>query len=409
MKVCIVCYGLRGNNIRLQPWRYISEIAIGLSKRGFNVTIITDGSYEKSPITGITTKHINKLRKLPFQSNKCLISLIKSEKSDIVLWSINALDYFYLNMFKQIDIPIIGMLTGPIYNLLDIQRIGTQEILRNIKFLSIHILYASMPSFFIRDIVNSSYCKKVFVMSRRNKQIIVNNGGDIRRVIHIPVGIDESDFAVYDDYRSIIDKYDLERNQYNILYFGSPLTIRGIDSLLKAISKVKYKHSHIKLLILSRHQGNELNYEELRVENLIKKLNIEENVQIVSGFLSKDEVKKFICFSNLIALPFKIAPSDVPTSILESMALGKAVISTEVDGIPELLDDGRGFIVRPNKEEDIAKNIYFSIQNQDFIKLMGAKAAAYMQTYPKWSTVLESVISEITEIVDKPTSAEVSL
>mgnify|MGYP000928879255 CR=1 FL=1 len=409
MKVCIICYGLRENNIRLQPWRYISEIAGGLLKKNFDVTIITDGSSERHHVNGIPTIHIGKLRKFPFQSNPELVSLIKSEQPDLILWSVSALDYLYLNIFKQIDIPIIGMFTGPIYRLSDISRTGIQEIIRNTRFLSVHIIYASLPSFFIRKVVNSSQFKKIFVMSRKNKEVIVEMGGDQNKVVHIPAGIDEYDFEASEDYDSIIRKYTLDESSFNILYFGSPLTIRGIDSLIKAVSKVKNEYSHVKLLILSRRRDNELSREELDAQNLILKLGIEKNVQIISGFLDKDEVKKFIGFSDLIALPFKIVPSDVPTSILESMALGKTVISTAVDGIPELLEDGKGFVVKPNKEDDLAEKIVFSIQNRDLTKDMGKKAASYMQTYPRWQDISESVISEITEIFDKRSQSEVAL
>ena len=135
----------------------------------------------------------------------------------------------------------------------------------------------------------------------------------------------------------------------------------------------------------------------MRIKKLIQKLDIENNIQVISGFLDKEEVKEFISYSDLIALPFKIVPSDVPTSILESMAMGKTVISTDIDGIPELLEDGRGIIVKPNKETDLTEKIVFSIQNRDLIKGMGKKAAVYMKTYPTWYDVSELVISEIME------------
>ncbi|MDD3052441.1 MAG: glycosyltransferase, partial [Candidatus Cloacimonetes bacterium] len=268
MKVCIVCYGLREHNIRLQPWRYISEIAGGLLKRNFDVTIITDGSSERHYVNGIPIIHIGKLRKFPFQSNKELVSLVKSEQPDIILWSVTALDYLYLNIFKQINVPIIGIFTGPIYKLSDIARIGVREILKNIRFLSVHIIYASLPAFFIRDVVNSPQCNKIFVMSRKNKEIITEIGGNQNKVVHIPAGIDEYDFETSEEYNSITSKYDLDESSFNILYFGSPLTIRGIDSLIKAVSKVKNEYSHVKLLILSRRRGNELSREELDTQNL---------------------------------------------------------------------------------------------------------------------------------------------
>lgn len=401
MKVCVVCYGLRDHNIRLQPWRYISEIASGLSKKNIDVTIITDGFFERQSINGISLIYIEKLRKLPFQLNEELISLIKSEQPDVILWSVSALDYLYLNTFKQIGIPIIGIFTGPIYKLSDITRIGIYEVLKNTKFLSGHILYSSLPSFFVRKIVNSPYCIKTFVMSCRNKKIIVEKGGNKNKVVHIPAGIDESDLKALDDCNSIISRYNLDKNTFNILYFGSPITIRGIDSLIKAVSKIKKEYPLIRLLILSRRRDNELSQEEINVQNLILELGLERNVQIISGFMDKDEVKKFITFSDLIALPFKIVPSDVPTSILESMAMGKVVISTDVDGIPELLEGGRGFVVKPNEEKDLVEKIIFSIENQDLIKSMGTRCECYMQKYPKWCDISEAVISEIKEILIK--------
>lgn len=409
MKICIVCYGLTENNIRLQPWRYFSEIAIGLSKKNFDVTIITDGSSEGQNLTGIPIRHVKKLRKLPFQSNTELVSLIKSEQPDIILWSVTALDYLYLNIFKQIGIPVIGLFTGPIYRPSDITRIGTHEILKNIKFLSAHILYASLPSFFIRGLVNSLHCNKIFVMSRKNKEIIIEKGGDIRKVAHVPAGIEESDFMKSNEFNSIISKYKLDKNSFNILYFGSPLSIRGTDSLIKAVSKVRTQHPLIKLIILSRRRDGELSHEEMEIQDLILKLGLGKNIQIISGFLDKDEVKEFIAFSNLIALPFKIVPSDVPTSILESMAMGKTVISTALDGIPELLEDGRGFVVQPNNDEDLAEKIIFSIQNRDLTKSMGKKAASYMQTYPRWHDVSEHVVSEIKQVLGRRSVSEAGL
>lgn len=352
---------------------------------------------------------MRKLREFPFQQNKELVSLIKSEKPDIILWSVSALDYLYLNIFKQIHVPIIGIFTGPIYRLSDISRIGSREIVNNIRFLFVHIVYASLPPFFIRNVVNSPQLNKIFVMSRKNKEIITDIGGNQNKVVHIPVGIDEYDFEQSEEYSSIISKYDLDERSFNILYFGSPLSIRGIDSLIKAVSKIKNEYSHVKLLILSRRRENELSREELATQDLILKLGLEKNVQIISGFLDRDEVKNFIVFSDLIALPFKIVPSDVPTSILESMALGKTVISTEVDGIPELLEDGRGFVVKPNNEEDLAEKIVFSIKTRGLTKSMGKKAASYMQTYPRWHEVSEAVISEITEISNKRYLNEVVL
>ena len=397
MKVCIVCYGFKEENTRLQPWRYFFEIASGLIQNNFDVTIITDGAPQKHYINNISINHIKGLRALPFVPNIKLISTIELEKPDIILWSVGPIDYLYMCTFKKVGIPIINMFTGPIYTISDITRLGIKEIIKNFRFLSVHMLYASLPSFFASGIVNSPYFEKIVVMSRKNKGVLEAMGALTSKIVQIPAGIDEYDLIKPDDCDSIVNKYGLDDHSFNILYFGSPVTIRGIDSLIRAVSKVKNVYPHVKLIILSRRRRDDLKREETFIRNLIKKLELEENVQIISGFLEKEDVKKFICFCNVVALPFKIVPADIPTSILESMAIGKTVISTDVDGIPELLEDGRGIVVPSNNEDELARKIMYCVANKDSLQKISNKSVLYMQTYPRWYEVSESAMKVITD------------
>jgi glycosyltransferase involved in cell wall biosynthesis len=399
MKVCIVCYGFREDNIRLQPWRYISEIAGGLIRNNIGVMIITDGNPEKESINGIPIIYFQKLRSLPFVPNWKLLSLIRAEKPDVVLWSVGPIDYLYLSTFKRTGVPLIGLFTGPLYSLSDITRLGMKEMAANFGMLSVTLVYASLPSFFVRGLANSPYFKKVFVMSKKNRHVLESIGVQKNKIVHVPAGIDKYDLIKPDDCDSIINKYKLNESSFNVLYFGSPASIRGIDSLIRAVSMVVKEYPHVRLLILSRRRGDNLSNEEMFIRNLIRELGIDDNVQIISGFLDKEEVKKFIVFCDVVALPFKVVPSDMPTSILESMTMGKAVISTNVDGIPELLEDGRGLIVEPNSDEEMVQMITSCITDHGLLLSMGETSAAYMQTYPGWDEITKTVIDEIAGFV----------
>lgn len=395
MKVCIVCYGFRADNIRLQPWRYISEIAGGLIHNSIEVTIITDGNPEKGSIKGIPVIYIQKLRSLPFVPNWKLISLIRGEKPDVVLWSIGHIDYLYMSTLKRTGVPVIGLFTGPLYNLSDITRLGIREMTANFGILSVNLVYAFLPSFFLSGLANSPHFKKVFVMSKKNMHVLESIGVQKNKIIHVPAGIDKYDLIKPDDCESIISKYRLNKSSFNVLYFGSPASIRGIDSLIRAISMVVKEYPQVRLLILSRRIGENLSNEEMYIRNLIRDLGINNNVKIFSGFLDRDTVKRFIAFCDVVALPFKVVPSDVPTSILESMAMGKAVISTNVDGIPELLEDGRGLIVEPNCNVELVECLTLCITDNDILLCMGEKSADYMQTYPDWDEITKIVLDEI--------------
>lgn len=401
MKVCIICYGLRDDNVRLQPWRYICEIARGMLANGIEIKIITDGTGPEQTIADIPVIPAGNMRTFPFTTNKSLLSIINDEKPDALLWSMGPIDYLYMSNFKKLQVPIIGMFTGPIYKISDITRLGFNEISSNIKSLSVQLIYASLPSFFSKKLVNSDPIYSVFVMSRKNKEMLVGMGADSTKILHIPVGIDEYDLIPPESHELVISKFNISPGSLNILYFGSPRKIRGIDTLIKAVAKVVESHPNVKLLILSRRREKELSQEERNVFDLIEELDLKNNVQIVSGFLEREDVKGFIKFCDVVCLPFKIVPSDVPTSILESMAMGKTVISTNVDGIPELLEDGRGFVVEPNDENELASKIISCLNDIASLKEAEKKLLDHMQEYPRWNDITETVNQELDAVVSR--------
>lgn len=398
MKVCVLCYGLRKDNVRLQPWRYILEISAGLKRNNIDVAIITNGTEMEQAIEGIRIINVEKLRSAPLTRNETLINKLKSENPDVILWSIGPLDYLYKSTFNQLEIPIVGLITGPIYRLSDISRIGVKDVVSNFRMLSAHILYAALPRFFLRNLLNSASFKKIFVMSRKNKKILVSYHINDGKIVHVPVGVDAFDLSDPVDNGSIVSKYNLDQDAFNVLYLGSPASIRGIDTAIKAVSVAKNDIHNLKLLILSRRNDSELSQEEKAARDLIVKLGVEKKVQIISGFLSKDDVKRFIHYSNIVVLPFKIVPADMPTSILEAMALGKVIISTDVDGIPELLEDGRGVVVAPNDYAGLSKKILECYRNQPEMQSMAWRCRRFMQTYPQWDTVSKLVAEELSVI-----------
>lgn len=72
---------------------------------------------------------------------------------------------------------------------------------------------------------------------------------------------------------------------------------------------------------------------------------------------------------NLVVLPSIITPNGeregIPVALMEAMAYGIPVISTNSGGIPELLKDGAGLIVSPASSEELAEAIIQLINSED--------------------------------------------
>lgn len=72
---------------------------------------------------------------------------------------------------------------------------------------------------------------------------------------------------------------------------------------------------------------------------------------------------------NLVVLPSIVTPNGekegIPVALMEAMAYGIPVISTNTGGIPELLKDGAGVMVQPASPEALAEAISQLINNED--------------------------------------------
>lgn len=70
------------------------------------------------------------------------------------------------------------------------------------------------------------------------------------------------------------------------------------------------------------------------------------------GLQTRADVRAHMARSNTVVLPCRQAPDGdldgVPVALMEALAAGRPVISTTVSGIPELVDDGVGWLIPPD-------------------------------------------------------------
>ncbi len=101
----------------------------------------------------------------------------------------------------------------------------------------------------------------------------------------------------------------------------------------------------------------------------IKKLGLSKNVRLLG--LRKD-VETVLKGIDLFVLPtFQEA---LGTSILEASAMRRAVISTRVGGVPEVVKDGiTGLLVKPDNAEELGEAIIKLLKDRDLCESMGAE------------------------------------
>jgi len=354
---------------------------------GVDITIISN--YDKQMLENATTDDVNiryvKRLNSVFGWSKEVLLILEEENPDSVIVLLGVTNFLKMNF--KIDKPAIGILTSPLYSLRDITNLGLNEIIRHFRYLLIHIIGAITPRFLIRRRINS--LEHIVVLSQANKKRLEDCGVSSGRVKVIPPGIDESDLELpekreVNEFRKRVSPKGVPV----VLYFGSPLTLRGPDTLIKAFTEV-CRNFPSKLIILSRLEHKELIEDENVLKDSTRKNGIMDSVEIISSFLERKELRKYLSVADVICLPFKLVISDVPITVLEAMAVGKPTISTNIDGITELLSE-RGLIVKPCSFDDLAKSIMVVLANSELAKKLGSSARSFMLNYPRWNQIGES-------------------
>ena len=116
------------------------------------------------------------------------------------------------------------------------------------------------------------------------------------------------------------------------------------------------------------------------LETLIREKGVEEIVTL-AGPRPQEEVAKMMAEARLFALPSIVAPDGqmegIPVALMEAMASGRAVVTTKLSGIPELVQDGvSGRLVEPGDAAAFAAAVKELLDNPRRATEMGVRGQA---------------------------------
>lgn len=155
--------------------------------------------------------------------------------------------------------------------------------------------------------------------------------------------------------RELLDKYNLNDQNTILLFHGRLIKEKGIIELLKVFYKLNDKYSSLKLIILG-----ELNTfdEDIKdtVELYLKKIN-RKNI-VFTGYIDHKEIEKYLRLADIIILP-SIWNEPLGLAMMESLAVGKPLVTTNVGGISEIVKNNCGVLI--NVDEYIVDHLFKKI------------------------------------------------
>jgi glycosyltransferase involved in cell wall biosynthesis len=144
---------------------------------------------------------------------------------------------------------------------------------------------------------------------------------------------------------------------------------KNIESMLRTIAKVKMSHADVNLVIMDVGHYNP-NLES--ITSMIKSLGLQNNVTLVE-WQDRQNILEAIAASAFYISTARY--EGLPYSVIEAMAVGKALLLTDVEGNRDLVVEcENGFLIKENEESALAEKIIYLHTNISVRAAMGIKS-----------------------------------
>ena len=416
MKVVIISQGFEPRYMRLQPHRTLLEIGCQLTRFEHEVVFVSDepafagSDVSVRPATNVCPFRIRRVahthRRRPWLADvePSLAKAVEEEHPDIVLWHISLSMILHQNFKNAFAPTVLGVLTSPVTRPADIVQLGIRKASSNKQMIAAQLAGWLAAGTQLRQVVGTARLTGLLTLSETTRRYTVQRGISPDRVLSIAPGVDMEwlQFQMQEDARDALrHEMGIAVEDSAITYFGSPAPIRGTHVLLQAMEQLAAVHPHVKLLLLFRRWEYEWQSEVTRLRSYIESGNLRGRVQIIDGYLSQEQMMRCITCSDLVCLPFEILPSDVPLSVIETMALGQTVVTTDIACIPELVPEGCGFVVRPHAPAALVECIDKIIDRPHLTHICGQCARKYVAQNRTWDEMGKNLVAQLRQMHDK--------
>ncbi|KAF5423993.1 MAG: Glycosyltransferase involved in cell wall bisynthesis [Candidatus Methanocomedens sp.] len=133
-----------------------------------------------------------------------------------------------------------------------------------------------------------------------------------------------------------------------------------------------------------------------QLKQQISKLNVS-NIHLL-GYVNYEQLKNEYEISSIFVLPS--SAENFPVVLLEAMASGCAIITTNVTGCPEVVED-TALLVKPKNSDDIRNALIELISNNKLRSDLGFKARKRMLENFTWKQIAQSYVKMYEKILDK--------
>jgi PEP-CTERM/exosortase A-associated glycosyltransferase len=225
-------------------------------------------------------------------------------------------------------------------------------------------------------------------ISRSILDELKTRGANPARLFHVPNGVDTVKFSpISRDDRLAAD---LGLGKEPVLGFiGSLYRWEGVAWLVGAVAELRRRGTPCKLLVIG--DGEEMQ----AVRAAVHAIGASEFIHVL-GRVSHDEVEHFYSVVDVLVYPrhsIRLTELVTPLKPLEGMALGKAILGSDVGGIRELIEpEQTGLLFRADDVDDFCRQAQRLIGQEALRRELGAHAREVILREKDWKILAQRYV-----------------
>jgi glycosyltransferase involved in cell wall biosynthesis len=211
------------------------------------------------------------------------------------------------------------------------------------------------------------------------------------RVIHN--GVDTRKFHPATDKRKVKGELGFNPDDIAILSVGRLYARKGLFTLIESMPAVVRRFPNAKFIVSGKGQSNEMKKLVVCADRLGVKNNI-----IFTGYFPDKKLPKLYQAADVFA--FSTFYEHHPFAVLEALSTGLPVVTTNVGGIPETIDDGKnGFTCEPFNAKQFSDRILRLLEHPSEASEMGLLARKTIEDRFDWRLVVKKVLKVYEEVL----------
>jgi glycosyltransferase involved in cell wall biosynthesis len=186
-------------------------------------------------------------------------------------------------------------------------------------------------------------------------------------------------------------RFGLPADRRVALFLGLIRAYKGVDVLIHAASRLPAENDW--LLLVAGEPWGDLGP---AIQQQVRDLGAEDRVHLRLQWLPESEVPAALAAADLVVLPYRSGSQSAVAPL--ALAAGLPVLSTQVGGLAEVVQDGvNGLLVEPGSVDALAR-AFEELDRENLAKLAeGARASRPRLTWDGYAAALEKLLIKVTE------------